>query len=331
MKDMWKRIRTTAATAAVVIVCIMTTCSYAAQSGNITVTAAETKTDQPVKGVALSLFSVAKEDPSSDCGYRLSDFAKNAGITEENLAGSAEQETIAENLRNYCEKNAVSAKDTKITDDLGKVEFSGLENGIYLVKNTTTKEQEKSVGIRYQMNAFLVAVIKENSKVSCYPKGVVIKAEEEKPSGSVVLVKTDEESGTYLPGAVFGLYDENGKKLGTYTTDENGQIRAKDLDCGDYYFQEESAPDGYIRKTDKLAFRIDKEDSLDSTVSLKATNRKEKAAVEKEGAAGGGKQTDSTIGGQIFTNDSSHLFLLVVGAGAALCLCGFIAKKKSRL
>ncbi|HOO28617.1 MAG TPA: SpaA isopeptide-forming pilin-related protein, partial [Lachnospiraceae bacterium] len=71
---------------------------------------------------------------------------------------------------------------------------------------------------------------------------------------------------TGLEGAVFKLYKVNSlgpiswkTEIDTYTTDANGIITVTDLLWGEYYFQEETAPTGYERKTGdagKISFTI---------------------------------------------------------------------------
>lgn len=73
--------------------------------------------------------------------------------------------------------------------------------------------------------------------------------------GSLKLIKTDAESGKALEGAVFRLYkvsmgttEEIKNPVtadGTYSTDGKGQIIVAGLDWADYYFEEQSAPEGY--------------------------------------------------------------------------------------
>lgn len=78
----------------------------------------------------------------------------------------------------------------------------------------------------------------------------------EKDGASVVLRKLEKTAdGTVtenvISGAVFRLFTAEGTLVsGPYTTDENGEIRLS-LPAGNYYFEEETPPDGYTFDWDR--------------------------------------------------------------------------------
>lgn len=77
---------------------------------------------------------------------------------------------------------------------------------------------------------------------------------------SVQLIKVDASNSTArLAGVEFTLYTSAGVKIGTYTTDENGEIFLGGLAYGDYYFKETRSLDGYQRIMGKIKFSIGKE------------------------------------------------------------------------
>ena len=76
-------------------------------------------------------------------------------------------------------------------------------------------------------------------------------------TGTLDLIKTDAaDKKTYLPGAKFEIYDSNGKLVGTYTTDEKGQIKVPGLASGKYYAVETIPPKGYLQDGIKHEFTI---------------------------------------------------------------------------
>ena len=76
-------------------------------------------------------------------------------------------------------------------------------------------------------------------------------------TGTLDLIKTDAtDKNTYLPGAKFEIYDSNGKLVGTYTTDEKGQIKVPGLASGKYYAVETIPPKGYLQDGTKHEFTI---------------------------------------------------------------------------
>lgn len=68
--------------------------------------------------------------------------------------------------------------------------------------------------------------------------------------GKIVLTKKDEKDKSVITGATFKLYKSSGsaeedKEIGEYTVDQNGRLVINDLEYGDYYFKEITAPKGY--------------------------------------------------------------------------------------
>lgn len=90
-------------------------------------------------------------------------------------------------------------------------------------------------------------------------------------SGTVNIIKTDSvDQDTYLAGAKFKIYTSAGKLIGTYTTNEDGQITVSDLDSGRYYAIESTPPTGYTLDTSKHEFAI----SSGKTTVLSITNER---------------------------------------------------------
>ena len=90
---------------------------------------------------------------------------------------------------------------------------------------------------------------------------------------SVTLTKVDEDSSTtYLSGAEFQLYKNNGTSVGSYTTNSSGKFTVTSLDDGSYYFVETAAPSGYELDTAKHSFTI-----RGANATLTVTNTKSSA------------------------------------------------------
>ena len=76
-------------------------------------------------------------------------------------------------------------------------------------------------------------------------------------TGTLNIVQTDAtDKNTYLPGAKFEIYDSNGKLVGTYTTDEKGQITVPGLTNGKYTAVQVVPPKGYTQDPAKHEFTI---------------------------------------------------------------------------
>src|SRR5690606_2434238 len=63
--------------------------------------------------------------------------------------------------------------------------------------------------------------------------------------GSITVKKVDEDSGVSLDGAVFGLYDSEGKLVDSQETKNGGVAKFEGLLPGTYSLKESKAPDGY--------------------------------------------------------------------------------------
>lgn len=85
--------------------------------------------------------------------------------------------------------------------------------------------------------------------------------------GSIKVIKTNGDKTIYLKGVVFNLLDSQQNILGTYTTDENGEIYIAGLRCGTYYVQETVTNKGYT--LDDSLYQIDlTETNLDQILEL---------------------------------------------------------------
>ena len=98
--------------------------------------------------------------------------------------------------------------------------------------------------------------------------------------GSVTLTLTDRTTGEALSGGEFKLY-KNGThytdKGSSFTTDGSGEIAVNGLDEGSYYFQEVTAPSGYIlnASTDGLTFEVPDNGQVDNAYSVATTNQEQ--------------------------------------------------------
>jgi uncharacterized surface anchored protein len=68
--------------------------------------------------------------------------------------------------------------------------------------------------------------------------------------GQIELTKTDGQQ-TPLAGADYDLFDSQQKKVGSYITDQKGQITVSKLATGAYYFVETVAPAGYEKDSQR--------------------------------------------------------------------------------
>lgn len=207
--------------------------------------------------------------------------ANTTEFTAENLTDEVKGKEVKETSEPSGEKK---------TDKAGKVEFTGLEVGLYLVIETTLPQ-----AVTQKAEPFLVSIpmtrigagedetTNPNNEVwmydvTVYPKNSIAQ-------GNVTLEKkgvtgSDTANAVSLDGVKFTLYRKSDTD-GTYTavtdcTDKvtaNGQIQFSNLRKGSYYIMEtgyaDNADAGYILDTKaKYAFAIDKDGKVAANTDL---------------------------------------------------------------
>lgn len=99
-----------------------------------------------------------------------------------------------------------------------------------------------------------------------------------KTKGDFGFQKVDFE-GNPISGVAFDLYsvaaDKTETKVGTYTTDENGNLEFRSLEQGNYYIVESKAKEGYTLDTTKYEFTVVAGNKITSENKKVLTNLKE--------------------------------------------------------
>ena len=154
---------------------------------------------------------------------------------------------------------------TATTDAEGKIEFTNLYQGKYILKETKTNENY---------------ILDENSEFSIdvtYNNTTTIDIENEHKKGDLTIYKVDKENNNILLGNVgFELYSkETGKLIGTYYTDVNGKIEIKDLRTGNYMLKEISTNKWY-----NLAEDIELEVKWNETTETKVEDELKKSQIK---------------------------------------------------
>ena len=97
------------------------------------------------------------------------------------------------------------------------------------------------------------------------------------------LTKKDEDTGTKLAGAKYGIYSDSActNKVDTITTDANGYAKSKALVAGTYYVKEITAPTGYVLSTKVHTLVV----KAGQTTSFTATDKEQLGSltIYKEG------------------------------------------------
>ena len=181
-------------------------------------------------------------------------------VTKEPISGV---EFIVTKMNGEKVENGVRGYTFK-TDRNGQIYISDLEDGTYYVTETKAADdyfidaEPKMVEVKSGKNTVLEVL--------------------NKPCSSLLIVKTDENTGEPLEGVVFDIKKSNGERVtsriidqnqpdtennspnkntkangdisGSYVTDKNGRIRINNLAPGEYHVIETQALDGYILDTD---------------------------------------------------------------------------------
>ena len=198
--------------------------------------------------------------------------------------------TLKSNVKSNEVKDPNKESGEKKTDVYGKVEFTGLKVGLYLVIETTlpqavTQKADPFLGSIPMTRIGAGADETENPNNKVWMYDVTVYPKNSIAQGNVILEKkgvtgSDTANAVSLNGVKFTLYRKSDTD-GTYTavadcTDKvtaNGQIQFSNLRKGSYYIMEtgyaDDADAGYILDTKaKYAFAIDSEGKVAENTDL---------------------------------------------------------------
>ncbi|KAB2459055.1 SpaA isopeptide-forming pilin-related protein [Bacillus sp. CH140a_4T] len=166
------------------------------------------------------------------------------------------------------DKKIISEHEKLTTNDKGQITVDNLKPGTYYLQETKAPEHYKLDDrlIEVKIAEDQTRVINRTATNSLLP-------------GSAILTKVDKDGKT-LAGAEFSVRDRHNNVIRGYeklTTNDQGQIEAKDLRPGDYQFVEEKAPKDYDIDKKPIEFTIVK--SQKKAVTVTATNHLIKGGV----------------------------------------------------
>lgn len=180
-------------------------------------------------------------------------------------------------------------------------EFETDENGVLITpyplnSGSYQLEEVDQVIDGYVWNSTpLTFTIDENSDIIStdeFDAIIELKFSNQEVKGVIEIQKTGEkvviEDGTYtyveipLPNVKFGLYDESGKLIGEYTTDENGFIRIEDLKLGKYTLKELQTVNKYVLDESVYEFELEYKDQYTPiiTKTFELKNYLEKGSLD---------------------------------------------------
>ncbi|WP_032122374.1 SpaA isopeptide-forming pilin-related protein [Clostridium amazonitimonense] len=201
---------------------------------------------------------VVKSDP-----YTVYNSKIRGSIKVEKIGENGERLTGAEFTLLDSSENIVQ---TLVTDKNGLVEFKNVEYGKYSLKETKAPEgyivSDKKISFE----------VTEDGKV--YEIGSI---KNRKIRGKIQVKKTD-ETGNYLEGAEFTLFDLSENVIQTSVTDKNGLVEFKNVEYGKYTIKETKAPEGYVVSNEKISIEITEDGKTYEAGTI--TNTKIKATIQ---------------------------------------------------
>ncbi|WP_438572094.1 SpaA isopeptide-forming pilin-related protein [Clostridium sp.] len=209
------------------------------------------------------------------------------------------------------------------SDSNGVVNMDNLYYGKYIIQETKALEgyilDENPIEFEIRNNGELVNLNMENTAIK----------------GKIKIVKLDGLTEERLQGAVFGIYDVNGKYVETLVTDANGEAITSELKYGKYYYKELKAPVGY--QIDKKLYSI----TIDTNEVIKEVSFKNyptNYGQELSGDGDSNSNSDGNIENGNNTNTSSISKLpntgsvisnaMILIAGVIIILLGILFVKR---
>ncbi|MGG1340630.1 SpaA isopeptide-forming pilin-related protein [Bacillus toyonensis] len=160
------------------------------------------------------------------------------------------------------DKKVISEHKELTTNNNGQIIIDKLKPGTYYLQETKAPEH-------YQLDSKLIRFTISEDQTTIVNRT----ATNSLTKGSALLTKVDNHNKT-LAGAEFTVQDRNGKNITGYeklTTNEHGQIEAKDLRPGKYQFVETKAPEHYELDKTPILFEIEKSQTTAASVKAKNT------------------------------------------------------------
>lgn len=143
-----------------------------------------------------------------------------------------------------------------ITDDDGNMTISGLPTGTYTFKETAAPD-----GYILNTEEFTFTINEDGTVTG---DNTIT----DKPT-TVIITKIDKDTLEALEGVEFEFFDGNGKSIGKYVTDENGQINLSKIPVGTYTYKETKCLDGYVLDENTYTFTIDEYGNITGDVTVK--------------------------------------------------------------
>ena len=151
------------------------------------------------------------------------------------------------------------------TDNNGQIDFTNLEVGTYKYKEIEAPEGYILNETMYTFTVENDGTVKfETARGIIYNDRVIMKDD-------LVITKKKTQTDILIPGAVIGIFNENGEEIQRKTTNEVGTVTFIGLEVGSYYYKEIKAPEGYILNNTEYHFTVENDGSITLTQGVNKT------------------------------------------------------------
>lgn len=162
-------------------------------------------------------------------------------------------------------ENDVEVGEPIVTDENGKIVFTGLSKGDYTLQETRTPE------------GYVPSDLMEEITIDEDDEVIEVSFINTRIMGTVSISKVDSETGTALAGAGFIITDKAGTEVFNGKTDNKGMLLAV-LPYGKYIIEETAAPENYVKTDKKYSVDITENGQVFNLV-VENTMTEEKGAV----------------------------------------------------
>lgn len=150
---------------------------------------------------------------------------------------------------------------TRSTDNFGKIYFTNIKSGKYILEERVQKEGYQYENRRWSVNVdtagnSIIELLSFGHSNPIYDGKLTV--ENKLTSARFKLIKQGDENKA-LAGAEFKLSDKNGQEIKRATSDNQGNVDLGDLKEGEYYIEETKAPTNYIKDTKKYKVEVTNE------------------------------------------------------------------------
>ncbi len=212
-----------------------------------------------------------------------------------------------------------------VTDEEGVATFTNpLISGQYYYKEVKTADE--SYRIDETEYPFTVGLQGEDARWELNRENPVVNC---KYKGQIKVIKTDGMSSQALQGVLFDVYDKDKELLGTFVTDEKGEITLCNLPYGTYYLQEKQTLETYELNSFMQEIILQ---HGNANVECHVTNNKKTVVTLQEDTVTNQivneeQQKKTKVAKNVKTGDSTNVYILLCILLICCCLIGWYKRK----